>query len=34
MKYIVSATTDVGNVKTTNQDSLCIKVAETLGKSY
>ena len=29
MKYIVSATTDVGNVKTTNQDSLCIKVAET-----
>lgn len=29
MKYIVSATTDAGNVKKTNQDSLCIKVAET-----
>lgn len=29
MKYIGSVTTDVGNIKKTNQDSLCIKVAET-----
>lgn len=30
MNFIVSATTDIGTTKTTNQDSLCVKVINTL----
>lgn len=29
MNYIISATTDIGNVKTTNQDSFCVKSLTT-----
>lgn len=32
MRYIGSAATDVGIVKKTNQDSICLKVAETKSK--
>ncbi len=32
MQYIGSAVTDVGIIKKTNQDSVCLKVAETKGK--
>ena len=32
MKYFASASTDVGIVKNTNQDSVCIKIAEVEGK--
>ena len=29
MYFVVAADTDVGTVKTTNQDSVCVKIAET-----
>lgn len=32
MQYLGSAVTDVGIIKKTNQDSLCVKIADTKEK--
>ena len=29
MKYFASAVTDIGNTKKTNQDSVCVKIAQS-----